>query len=393
MRFKATWAAALGFASWAAPALAIPVAPVFTDIGATNVFTSSGAPLDITKYTFNNNIVRRFNFKAGVDGGGGFVIPISNGENGRTVTAGPGPNGQPTNTDVNNPTAVGLAISAVNNGGRIQNGNAFRFSVWIQQDPAKPMVIEPGVEPLLKFELWSEAQSTYADYDGTAVDPAFGDRLWDTDINGRNSYFAPYEPSQSSVIDINNDMDTPSGVTPIVSIPPATGEQWVLVSTEIVIDDHPDDTTSGWRIAGTDYFVDSIEEIRATFFTGEFTGQAGTFANGGAFFVDNALLEVFATEADMAAVPTPPNPMPRGIAGDFDQDVDVDGNDFLVWQRGLPFFYNAADLVKWKMNFGEQATPTINATIIAYGSAVPEPSTAALVCLAGFAAAVVRRRG
>jgi hypothetical protein len=389
MKLMALAAAALVVA--AAPARAIPVTPVFTDIGATNVFTSSGAPLDITKHSFHLNTVRRFSYKAGVDGGGGFVIPISNGENGRNLTAGPGPNGLPTNTDVPNPTPVGDAIAAVNNGGRIQNGNAFRFSVWIQQDPAKPIVIEPSVEPLLKFELWSEAQSTYADFDGTALEPAFGDRLWDTDINGRNAYFAAFDQSQSSVIDINNDGDTPSGAIPVASIPPATGEQWTLVQTTIVIDDHPDDI-SGWRIAGVDYFVDAIEEIRATFFTGEFTGQAGTFANGGNFFVDNALLEVFANVADMEAVPEPPNPVPRGLAGDFDQDVDVDGADFLTWQRGLPLLFSAADLQTWKDNYGALAAPAVSATILAYGRAAPEPHAAALalVALAGLAAS--RRR-
>jgi hypothetical protein len=39
-----------------------------------------------------------------------------------------------------------------------------------------------------------------------------------------------------------------------------------------------------------------------------------------------------------------------GIPGDLDVDGDVDGNDFLVWQRGgSPNGGNAADLVAWRV--------------------------------------------
>jgi hypothetical protein len=51
--------------------------------------------------------------------------------------------------------------------------------------------------------------------------------------------------------------------------------------------------------------------------------------------------------------------------GDFDADGDVDGGDFLVWQRGFGTTYDAADLADWKANFG--TAPAI--------SAVPEPAT------------------
>lgn len=63
--------------------------------------------------------------------------------------------------------------------------------------------------------------------------------------------------------------------------------------------------------------------------------------------------------------------------GDFDTDGDVDGGDFLLWQRGFGAPYDAADLADWKANFG--STPAIGV--------IPEPSTALLsICaLAGFA--------
>jgi len=38
---------------------------------------------------------------------------------------------------------------------------------------------------------------------------------------------------------------------------------------------------------------------------------------------------------------------------DFDQDGQVDGNDFLLWQRGgTPDPFNPADLATWEANYG-----------------------------------------
>ena len=76
------------------------------------------------------------------------------------------------------------------------------------------------------------------------------------------------------------------------------------------------------------------------------------------------------------------------INGDFDQDGDVDGNDFLVWQRGgSPNPNSPADLVAWKSNFGVGgATPAT--------AAVPEPGSASLIVanMAAAAAVATRRR-
>ena len=67
-----------------------------------------------------------------------------------------------------------------------------------------------------------------------------------------------------------------------------------------------------------------------------------------------------------------------GQAGDFDFDGDVDGRDFLVWQRGgsaTPL--SATDLADWQANYGAGA---LSANV-----AVPEPASAVLLivgCLA-----------
>lgn len=60
------------------------------------------------------------------------------------------------------------------------------------------------------------------------------------------------------------------------------------------------------------------------------------------------------------------------LPGDFDVDGDVDGGDFLVWQRN-PGVGNLAD---WQQNFGSSANPLSSA------QAVPEPTTWALFALA-----------
>jgi hypothetical protein len=74
------------------------------------------------------------------------------------------------------------------------------------------------------------------------------------------------------------------------------------------------------------------------------------------------------------------------LPGDFDSDQDVDGADFLKWQRnfGTPG-YDAASLADWKANFG--ATAAVSAA-----AAIPEPHTALLGALAFGAVAARRRR-
>jgi len=86
---------------------------------------------------------------------------------------------------------------------------------------------------------------------------------------------------------------------------------------------------------------------------------------------------------------------------DFDGDGDVDGADFLVWQRGLGLTgqsnnsagdadgsgtVNGADLAVWKSQFG--GSPSAAAA-----GAVPEPAAALLALTGLFSAGVWRRRG
>ena len=73
-----------------------------------------------------------------------------------------------------------------------------------------------------------------------------------------------------------------------------------------------------------------------------------------------------------------------GVPGDFDGDMDVDGADFLEWQRsdGTP-----GGLADWQSNFG--TTPAVAAA-----ASIPEPATASLIVIAaaGFLARALQSR-
>lgn len=75
--------------------------------------------------------------------------------------------------------------------------------------------------------------------------------------------------------------------------------------------------------------------------------------------------------------------------GDFDGDTDVDGDDFLKWQRGeSPNGLTPTDLDIWKQNYGDDFS-------VAAAVAVPEPVGGAGLAIAGAIAGrrALRRRG
>ena len=395
----------LVLATAATSSQAVEVFPVLKDINS-NLFATG--PITITRVGFENNVVRRFTIdEATSNGGGSFVLAVSNGENGTNVGPGSG------NVDAPNPTPVGFAIDLVNGGDgtqshRLTNGNAFRFSVWMQQDPASPIVTELSVEPVLKFELWSEAQSTNGDFTaGRTPSAGFGDRLWDTDINARDAFYAPFEVSKSSPVDISGNGTLVSGDEPVASLPVATGVQWVRIETTLVIDDDPDDSGFGWDVAGQGFQVGMIEEVRATFFAGDFSGNFPALNDGGSFFVDNALLEIFPNKATMDATPNP-NPVPiAALVGDYNDNGNVDAADYTVWRNllggsaaallnrspSVTGVVKQADYDVWKANFGQGGGGS-GAMIMAYapGQAVPEPGAYLLCLMASIGTACLRRR-
>jgi len=80
------------------------------------------------------------------------------------------------------------------------------------------------------------------------------------------------------------------------------------------------------------------------------------------------------------------------VPGDFDADGDVDGFDFLRWQRGeSPLPLSASDLSDWEGNFGATGVGPLAGLSAGVGTAVPEPSTAVLLSLVLAALATSRR--
>ncbi len=75
-----------------------------------------------------------------------------------------------------------------------------------------------------------------------------------------------------------------------------------------------------------------------------------------------------------------------GTPGDFDDDGDVDGRDFLIWQRGgSPNPLSAGDLSAWQSNYGTGGLASVVA------ASVPEPSSTMLAAMAVLALSVVGR--
>lgn len=68
------------------------------------------------------------------------------------------------------------------------------------------------------------------------------------------------------------------------------------------------------------------------------------------------------------------------ISGDFDIDGDIDGSDFLAWQRNP----GVGILTDWQSNYG-------SLPLVAASAAVPEPSTALLLLL-GIVVSITHRR-
>lgn len=74
------------------------------------------------------------------------------------------------------------------------------------------------------------------------------------------------------------------------------------------------------------------------------------------------------------------------FSGDFDADGDVDGLDFLKWQRGeSPDPFSASDLAAWQSNYGAATASSPSLAI------VPEPNSLLLFGLGGLALCRFRR--
>jgi hypothetical protein len=125
--------------------------------------------------------------------------------------------------------------------------------------------------------------------------------------------------------------------------------------------------------------VPSGSLVPAPFFEDESAFVLNLYWGGGEYGIDGGNVINF---DNVALVFTPPAPFQPG---DFNESGgQVDGEDFLAWQRGeAPGGLTDAELTVWKSNYGLPLVPV---------SAVPEPASAALVCAALAALRLTARR-
>jgi len=141
---------------------------------------------------------------------------------------------------------------------------------------------------------------------------------------------------------------------------------------------------------GADPLGDGFDNA-ALLATGSFsTGQIPTFFNFSGLETSGS---VYQAVANTTILPAPVTTMVRANLmlpappGDFDEDGDIDGHDFLVWQQGgSPDPLSASDLADWEANFGT------GVSLMAISTAVPEPATSAFVVSGLFALILVTRR-
>jgi hypothetical protein len=165
------------------------------------------------------------------------------------------------------------------------------------------------------------------------------------------------------------------------TLSPTDAELWVAKETgDYILKD---------AISGADFQGDFFGDVIAFDPTNYAIGR-GMFNNGVADWSDAIIDEVRISDAVLApgeflfVTVDAPNE-----DADFDNDGDVDGRDFLVWQRGhggagtndtgdadLDSDVDAADLAIWRTQFG-QPQPQF--------AAVPEPATLG-ICLTALAA-------
>ena len=175
--------------------------------------------------------------------------------------------------------------------------------------------------------------------------------------------FATYKSEGGAGYDLNHDGDLDDGF-----------DKWVSRFDAQVTDENY--THVVWNLAqGTAPTADPF--FNAPQFDDETTFAFQIFFNSGGFGTD-AGNKITIDNLQLKFTPTVP------IPGDFDKDDRVDGNDFLVWQRGgSPNPYASSDLDLWKANFGQPS--------MAVG-AIPEPTAALLACSGIALLATARRR-
>lgn len=200
--------------------------------------------------------------------------------------------------------------------------------------------------------------------------------------NGRAYFIRQWDDNGSGTGRITSTFGDTFGDTPaVLTYNPGDWYYFVVVAE---YDSGSNTTTANWYAANLTAGDETLGLLAtdSSTFTGSYLGTSqfgiGNFLNGTQEYMDGridsiaytgAALSASELQARLDALNTPGAALP----GDFDMDNDVDGEDFLVWQRNPA----VGDLADWEENFGT-GTPAV-----AGASAVPEPSAIALASLLG----------
>lgn len=128
-----------------------------------------------------------------------------------------------------------------------------------------------------------------------------------------------------------------------------------------------------------DFELDGAMDFLIADIEGERIGKFFNYNEGdlvGLFDGTDLFITYEAGDGNDIALFTSPSLSGQSIAGDFDNDGDVDGSDFLIWQAGFGNgTYDASDLANWKNHYGTTAASGAN---VQEGT-VPEPSSLYLI--------------
>jgi hypothetical protein len=211
------------------------------------------------------------------------------------------------------------------------------------------LYIAPPTDPLAdKFTLGLSAYSVNAN------DPLSAINRWGTDLEFDTEYTVVV-----SLKGRDNDAGTTDDGFSSLWVNPVTS-----ASTSIT-DTHPH----------MDLFANSTDPIDPDLDRSNMTSLALRQTNAGNTQPD-ILIDEVAIGNNFDEVLAAVTAAAPGQAGDFDDDGDVDGQDFLIWQRGGSTpggALSASDLNDWQTNYGVGP--------LASFAAVPEPGS---MCLAAF---------